>query len=93
MFSYATQVHTISIVITLITKTGASEELKNRVQNQMAMLGRKLGINISVAKVDRFGKTIFYVMFDYHVFKDGCSSDKTVIPSHSGKQDLVLMLF
>ena len=50
MFSYTTQVHTISIVITLITKTGASEELKNRVQNQMAMLGRQLGINISVAK-------------------------------------------
>ena len=44
-------------------------------------------------KVDRFGKTNFYVMFDYHVFTDGCSSDKTVIPSHSGKQDLVLVLF
>ena len=26
-------------------------------------------------------------------FKDGCPSDKTVISSHSGKQDLVVMLF
>ena len=58
MFSYTAQVHTIPIVITLVTKSGASEELKDGVQLQMAMLDRQLSVNISVAEVDRFGKTI-----------------------------------
>ena len=57
IFSYTTQLHTISIVITLVTKAGASEDFRDRVQHQMAMLGRQLHVNISVANVERFGKT------------------------------------
>ena len=59
IFSYTAQVHTIPIVITLVTKSGASEQLKIGVQHQMAMLGRQLSVNISIAEVDRFGKTYF----------------------------------
>ena len=47
--------HTVPIVITLITKNGASEQLKNRVQQQMASLSEQFGINISAIEVDRFG--------------------------------------
>ena len=61
MFSYTAQVHTIPIVITLVRKGGASEELKDGIQHQMAMLGRQLSVNISVAEVDRFGKTYFNI--------------------------------
>ena len=69
MFSYTAQVHTIPIVITLVTKSGASEELKDGVQHQMAMLGRQLSVNISVAEVDRFGKTYFNLCLIFCVYK------------------------
>ena len=57
IFSYTTQVYTIPIVITLVTKAKMSEDLKDRIQHQMATLDRQLSFNISVAAVERFGKT------------------------------------
>ena len=57
IFSYTTQVYTIPIVITLVTKAKTSEDLRDRIQHQMATLDRQLSFNISVAAVERFGKT------------------------------------
>ena len=53
----------------------------------MAMLDRQLSVNISVAKVDRFGKTYFNLCLIF-VFIKWLSPDKTIIPSNSGKKDL-----
>ena len=53
----------------------------------MAMLDRQLSVNISVAKVDRFGKTYFNLCLIF-VFIRWLSPDKTIIPSNSGKKDL-----
>ena len=55
IYSYTAQLYTIPIVITLVTKNGTSEQLKNRVQQQMAGLNEYLRINITVVDVDRFG--------------------------------------
>ena len=41
----------------MITKDGASEQLRIGVQQQMSELSEALGVNISIVKVERFGKT------------------------------------
>ena len=54
--SYTTKLYTIPIVITLLTKNGATEQLKRGVQHHMIKLGEQLHVNISIVEVDRFGK-------------------------------------
>ena len=56
------QLNTIPIVITLVTKDKATEQLRIRVQQQLATLSEEININISLVEVDRFGMSIFDVL-------------------------------
>ena len=58
LYSYTEQLNTIPIVITLVTKDGATEQLRVRVQQQLAALSEQININISLIEVNRFGMSI-----------------------------------
>ena len=45
----------------MITKDGASEQLRIGVQQEMDELTEQLDVNISIVEVDRFGKTMLRV--------------------------------
>ena len=58
LYSYTDQLNTIPIVITLVTKDEATEQLRVRVQQQLATLSKQININISLVEVNRFGMSI-----------------------------------
>ena len=62
LYSYTEQLNTIPIVITLVTKDKANEQLRFRVQQQLAALSEQININITLVEVDRFGISIFEVL-------------------------------
>ena len=45
----------------MLTKDGASEQLKIGVQEEMDELTEQLDVNISIVEVDRFGKIMLIV--------------------------------
>ena len=45
----------------MLTKDGASEQLRIGVQQEMDELTEQLDVNISIFEVDRFGKTMLIV--------------------------------
>ena len=45
----------------MMTKFGASEQLRIGVQQEMDELGVQLGDNISIVEVNRFGRTMFKI--------------------------------
>ena len=45
----------------MMTKDGASEQLRIGVQQKMDELTEQLDVNISIVEVDRFGKTMLIV--------------------------------
>ena len=55
IYSYTAQLYTVPIVITFVTNNRDSEQLRDRVQHQMAALNEYFKINISVIEMDRFG--------------------------------------
>ena len=57
--SYTEQLNIIPIVITLVTKDRATEQLRRKVQQQLAGLSEQININISLVEVDRFGMSIY----------------------------------
>ena len=57
-YSYTVQLNTISIVVTLVTKNEASEQLRVGVQHQLTALSIQINVNISIDKVVRFGMSI-----------------------------------
>ena len=57
-YSYTDQLNTIPIVITLVTKDEATEQLRVRVQQQLATLSKQININILLVEVNRFGMSI-----------------------------------
>ena len=59
--SYTEQLYTIPIIITMMTKDGASEQLRIEVQQEMDELIEQLDVNISIVEVDRFGKTMLII--------------------------------
>ena len=59
--SFTEELYTIPIVITMMTKFGASEQLRIGVQQEMDELIEQLGDNISIVEVDRFGRTMFKI--------------------------------
>ena len=58
LYSYTDQLNTIPIVITLVSKDEATEQLRVRVQQQLATLSEQININISLVEVNRFGMSI-----------------------------------
>ena len=58
IYSYTSQLNTIPIVVTLVTKNEATEQLRVRVQQQLAALSGQITVNISFDKVVRFGMSI-----------------------------------
>ena len=60
--SYTEQLYTIPIIITMMTKDGASEQLRIEVQQEMNKLSEQLEVNISIVEVDRFGKTMLIIL-------------------------------
>ena len=62
LYSYTEQLNTIPIVITLVTKDRATEQLRVSVQQQLATLSEELNINITLVEVNRFGMSIFEVL-------------------------------
>ena len=58
LYSYIAQLNTIPIVITLVTKDGATEQLRVSVKQQLATLSEEININISLVEVNRFGMSI-----------------------------------
>ena len=58
LYSYTDQLNTIPIVITLVTKDEATEQLRVRVQQQLATLSNQININILLVEVNRFGMSI-----------------------------------
>ena len=68
--SYTTRLYTIPIIITLLTKNGATEQLKKHVQHHMIKFGEQLGVNILIVEVDRFGKiTIQLYLLFFLIYK------------------------
>ena len=57
-YSYTDQLNTIPIVITLVIKDETTEQLRVRVQQQLATLSKQININISLVEVNRFGMSI-----------------------------------
>ena len=55
IYSYTAQLNTIPIVVTLVTKNEATEQLRVEVQQQLAALSVQINVNISLDEVDRFG--------------------------------------
>ena len=45
----------------MLTKDGASEQLRIGVQQEMDELSGQIGINISIVEVERFGKTVLKI--------------------------------
>ena len=62
LYSYTKQLNTIPIVITLVTKDKATEQLRVRVEQQLAALSEQININITLVEVDRFGMSNFEVL-------------------------------
>ena len=58
LYSYTDQLNTIPIVTTLVTKDEGTEQLRDRVQQQLTTLSQELNINISLVEVNRFGMSI-----------------------------------
>ena len=58
IYSYTAQLNTIPIVVTLVTKNEATEQLRVGVQQQLAALSVQMNVNISLDEVDRFGMSI-----------------------------------
>ena len=54
-YSYTEQLNTIPIVVTLVAKNEATEQLRVGVQHQLAALSIQINVNISLDKVNRFG--------------------------------------
>ena len=46
----------------MMTKDGASEQLRIGVQQQMDELSGQIGMNISIVEVERFGKTMLKIL-------------------------------
>ena len=46
----------------MMTKDGASEQLRIQVQQEMNKLSEQLKVNISIVEVDRFGKTMLIIL-------------------------------
>ena len=63
VFSYTARLYTIPIVITILTKNGATNQLKKGLQQHMYKLGEQFGVNISIVEVNRFGKIIIQLEF------------------------------
>ena len=57
-YSYTAQLNTIPIVVTLVTKNEATEQLRVGVEHQFAALSIQINVNISIDKVVRFGMSI-----------------------------------
>ena len=57
-FSFTDPSKIISILITLVTIEGGSEDLLVQVTKEMEMLKMHLSINITLQNVDRFGECI-----------------------------------
>ena len=47
----------------MLTKIGATKQLRAGVQQHLNELSKQLDVNISIADVDRFGMIIFSIMF------------------------------
>ena len=58
IYSYTAQLNTIPIVVTLVTKNEGTEQLRDRVQKQLATLSVQINVNFSFEKVERFGMSI-----------------------------------
>ena len=59
--SYIEQPNIIPIVITLVTKDRATEQLRLKVQQQLAGLSEQIHINITLVEVDRFGMSTYWI--------------------------------
>ena len=78
----------------MLTKIGATNQLRTGVQQHLNELSKQLDVNISIGDVDRFGMIIFSIMFIFFFnLQDGCPPAKTTIPSHSGRQDLTITIY
>ena len=65
IYSYTAQLNTIPIVVTLVTKNEATEQLRVGVQQQLAALSVQINVNISLHEVDRFGMSISLTYIEY----------------------------
>lgn len=85
----------VSVVITLRSNQGPSEELRRVVEKQLASFSALSGVSIAIVDVDRFGTIkCFNATLCLNVFfQDGCPSEQTVIYSYqSDRSELNISL-
>ena len=61
--SCSTQPITVPIIVTLLTSTGATDQLRNEVGQQIAAHHEERGVDISILNVIRFGEYVLSILY------------------------------